>query len=468
MAGKLSAFFGAQDMTQGSPGRNLVLFSLPLLLGNLAQQLYSTVDSIVVGKNVGDAGLAAIGASGPILNLLLVLFMGISVGASIMVSQLFGARETEKLSHTVGTAVTATLVACLIIMAAGPLLTPWLLELLDTPSNVYQMACDYLTILFIGVIGSAYYNIISGILRGLGDSIMPLVFLIVACGLNTGLDILFVKYFNWGVPGAAWATIISQAISGALCLIKLFSMRGVLHVKLKTLWPKKVLLGQLIRLGLPSGLTQAIFSLAMIVVQALTNSFGDLVLAANTAVMRVDGFAMMPNFTFGTAMTTFVGQNIGAKRMERVEKGTKSGLKLGLSVSVVLVGLILIFGRALMSCFTETPRVIELGQKMMFTLALGYVAMAVTQVLSGAMRGAGDTVTPMWISIITTVIIRVPVAYGLEYLTRPAGGAMGSGEPDCLFFSLLISWVLGAAITAAAYKMGRWKKKSIIGKEEES
>ncbi len=467
MAGKLSAFFGAQDMTQGSPGRNLVLFSLPLLLGNLAQQLYSTVDSIVVGRNVGVAGLAAIGASMPVLNLLLVLFMGISVGASIMVSQLFGARETEKLSHTVGTAVTATLVACLIIMTAGPLLAPWLLELLDTPSNVYQMACDYLTILFIGVLGSAYYNIISGILRGLGDSIMPLVFLVVACGLNTGLDILFVKYFNWGVPGAAWATIISQAISGALCLIKLFSMRGVLHVKLKTLWPKKALLGQLIRLGLPSGLTQAIFSLAMIVVQALTNSFGDLVMAANTAVMRVDGFAMMPNFTFGTAMTTFVGQNIGAGRMDRVGKGVRSGLKLSLSVSVVLVGLILLFGRTMLGFFIDdVPQVIELGQRMMFTLALGYVAMAVTQVLSGTMRGAGDTVTPMWISIITTVIIRVPVAYGLEYLTRPAGGVMGSGEPDCLFFSLLISWVLGAVITSVAYRMGRWKKKSIIKEEE--
>ena len=291
---------------------------------------------------------------------------------------------------------------------------------------------------------------------------MPLVFLIIACVLNIGLDIWFVAGFKMGVAGVAWATIIAQAISGALCLVRLMRMKDVLTVSLHTLRPKALFVKKLVQLGLPSGLTQAIFSFAMIIIQSLTNSFGTAVIAANTVVMRVDGFAMMPNFTFGTAMTTYTGQNIGANRVDRVEEGTKDGLKVGLAVSVVLVGLILLFGKYLMEMFTSTPEVIDLGQQMLRTLAVGYVAMAVTQILSGVMRGAGDTMTPMWISIITTVVIRVPIAYGLEFFTRPAGGAMGSGAPTPLFLSLLLSWVIGAVLTAIAYRMGRWKKKSII------
>ncbi len=462
MSGKFSALFGAQDMTEGSPAKNLIRFSVPLLIGNLAQQLYSTVDSIVVGNYVGDGALAAIGASGPILNLLLVLFMGVSVGASVMASQFFGAKNKERLSQTVGTTLTVTFITALLIMVVGPVVTQPVMKLLGTPDDILEMACEYMIILCLGFLGSAYYNIISGVLRGLGDSIMPLVFLLVACGLNIGLDIWFVAGFQWGVAGVAWATIIAQFISGALCVIRLLNMKDIIHLRPRMLWPQKSLVMQLIRLGLPSGLTQAIFSFAMIIVQSLTNSFGTAVIAANTVVMRVDGFAMMPNFTFGTAMTTYTGQNIGAGRMDRTEKGTKSGLKMGLGVSVVLVALILIFGRYLMEMFTSTPEVIELGMRMLRILAVGYVAMAVTQILSGTMRGAGDTMTPMWISIITTVIIRVPVAYGLEFITRPEGGVMGSGTPDPLFLSLLISWVVGAILTAIAYVKGSWKKKSIV------
>lgn len=271
MAGKLSAFFGAQDMTVGNPATNLIRFSTPLLIGNLAQQLYSTVDSIVVGNYVGDSALAAIGASGPIINLLLVLFMGVSVGASIMASQCFGAKDKKRLSHSAGTAITATFAVSIFVMVVGPLITHPIMSALQTPQDIYTMSCDYLIINFLGILGSAYYNIISGILRGLGDSVMPLIFLLVACGMNIGLDIWFVAGFKMGVAGAAWATIISQAVSGILCLVRLLLMRDVLHITWRTLWPTKALLFQLIRLGLPSGLTQAVFSLAMLVVQSLTN-----------------------------------------------------------------------------------------------------------------------------------------------------------------------------------------------------
>ena len=448
MSGKLTSLLASQDMTQGSPSGNLIRFSVPLLIGNLAQQLYSTVDSIVVGYYVGDNALAAVGASGPIMNLLLVLFMGISVGASVMVSQYFGAKDRERLEKTVGTTLTATVVSSIFIMIVGPLITPPVMSALSTPPEIYDMACTYLVILFAGIVGSAFYNILSGVLRGLGDSVTPVVFLIIACLLNIVLDV-----YSGSVH------VVDDAVYD---IIRMFFMRDVLSVKPAYLWPKAQYLKQLIRLGLPSGLTQAIFSFAMIILQSLTNSFGTVVIAANTAVMRVDGFAMMPNFTFGIAMTTYTGQNIGAGRIDRVEKGVKDGLKIGLSVSVVLVALILLFGQYLMQMFTSTPEVISTGMRMLRILAVGYIAMGVTQILSGVMRGAGDTMTPMWISIITTVIIRVPIAYGLEFLTRPEGGAMGSGTPDPLFISLLISWVMGAVITSIAYRMGRWKKKSIV------
>lgn len=465
MSSKFSSLFGAQDMTQGVPWRNLVRFSVPLLIGNLAQQLYSTVDAIIVGNYIGDTALAAVGASMPVINLLLVLFIGVSTGAGIMVSQYFGAKQEERLSRTVGTALTLTLIVTAIIMVAGSLVSRPLMTLLGTPADVYEGACDYLVIIFLGIIGVAYYNIIAGILRGLGDSVYPLIFLIVACAVNVVLDIVFVAAFRWGVAGAAVATVLSQMVSAACCIWRLLRMKNVVTVDRHTLRPNKELTWQILRLGMPSGLTQAIFSMAMIVVQSLTNSFGTNLVACNTVVMRVDGFAMMPNFTFGIAMTTFAGQNIGARRMDRVNAGTKSGLWMGVGVSIVLTTAILIFGETMMRWFSDTEEVILLGMRMMRIIAVGYVAMAVTQVLSGVMRGAGDTVTPMWISLITTVAIRVPVAYGWAYLTR-TGEALSTGSPDSIFFSLLISWVLGAVLTAIFYRMGKWRNKAVVDEYE--
>ena len=451
MFAKLKSFFGVQDMTVGKPIFNLAAFAVPLLIGNIAQQMYNTVDSIIVGKYVGDSALAAVGAASPILNLMLLLFMGISTGAGIIVAQYYGARRSDELSKAVGTSLVLTLIATVIIMIIGPIITPPLMKLLGTPADVHDMAVDYLTIICVGIIGTGYYNICSGILRGMGDSFTPLIYLCVACVLNIFLDILFVAGFGMAAAGVALATVIAQIISAALCLLRLKKMKDVVQIDRETLKLDREMTRDTIRLGLPSGLTQMIFSLASIVVQSLTNSFGTSVIACSVVVMRVDGFAMMPNFTFGMAMTTFVGQNVGARRMDRVKEGVKSGLIAGLAIAVVLVGAILIFGEGLMRMFTSTEEVVNLGVHMMQILAVGYVAMGVTQSLSGVMRGAGDTMTPMWISIITTVIIRTPLAYLLAYLTN---------SPDSLFISLLISWVMGAVLTAIMYRRGAWKRKA--------
>lgn len=453
----MDKFAGAHDMTVGKPSVNLLEFAVPLLIGNLAQLLYSTVDSIVVGKYVGDDALAAIGSTGPLLNLVLVLFMGISVGAGIMISQYYGAKDRRNLSMTIGNAVTLNIIVSVAIMAVGLLLVRPFMELIKTPDNIMDMACSYMTIFFVGIAGCTFYNIFSGVLRGMGDSVMPLVYLLVATVLNIVLDILFVAAFDMGVDGVAYATVIAQTISAILCFNRIRKMKDVLDLNWSTLKLEKELVVRLVRLGIPSGVSQAIFSLAAIVVQSLTNSFGSDFIAASTVVMRVDSFVMTPNFTFGSAMTTFAGQNIGARKLDRVHDGTKAGMRIGMTFSVVMVALILIFGRFMMGLFTSTPSLIDYSYKMMCVLAPGYLAMTVTQILSGVMRGAGDTVTPMWISIITTVIIRVPIAYGLVYLTK--NELRPKGAPESLFISLLISWLLGALITAICYKFGNWHKK---------
>ena len=455
----LKRFFAPVDMTEGSPWKKIVMFTVPMLIGNIAQQLYNTVDSVVVGNYVGDNALAAVGSAGPILNLLIVLFVGISVGAGIMVSQYFGARQREELSVTIGNCVTLTGIATVFVMVVASLVARPLLELLDTPASIIGWCHSYLLILFIGCVGLAYYNILSGILRGLGDSMSALAYLLVSTVINIVLDLLFVAKLGMGVNGVALATVIAQAISALLCLLRLKQMSALFDLKPCYLKLQKKNTGKIIQLGLPSGITQAILSMAMIVVQSLTNSFGEMFIAANVIVMRVDGFAMMPNFSFGTAMTTYAGQNVGAKMYDRVEKGAKQGTAIAMGISTALTGLILLFGKALMGIFTKTPELVDLSREMMGILAVGYIAMAVTQSLSGVMRGAGDTMTPMWISIATTICIRVPIAYGIAFLTRSE--QFPGGRQECIFISLLASWLIGAAITFFFYKRGKWKEKAV-------
>ena len=454
------SMFRTVDMREGDPVSQIVRFAIPMLLGNVAQQLYNTVDSIIVGRFVGDNALAAVGSAGPILNLMIVLFIGISVGASIMVSQFFGAQKREDLAKAVGACITVTGAASVLIMIVGPLIAGPLLRLLNTPESIIGWCEEYLTIIFLGVLGGGYYNILSGVMRGLGDSTSALRFLLVSTVVNTVLDYVFVAKFGMGVPGVAWATVIAQLVSAILALYKVMRLKDVFELKLHHLLPGRRYFGTLIRLGLPSGVTQAIFSMSMIVVQSLTNSFGEMFIAANVIVMRIDGFVMMPAFSLGTAMTTFAGQNIGAGLMDRVVKGARNGTLAAMGISAVITALILLFGRGLMGVFTTTQELIDLSFRMMKILAPGYIAMEVTQCLSGIMRGAGDTVTPMWISIFNTILVRVPLAYGLVALSKTP--ELPQGNCAMMYVSLLITWIIGAALTYILYRTGRWKRKAAV------
>lgn len=453
----LKNMFQPVDMTTGRPWEKILLFTFPMIIGNIAQQLYSTVDSIVVGQYVGDNALAAVGSASPIVNLLLVLFIGISTGASIMVSQYIGAKSPEDLSKTIGSCITLTAISTVIIMIVACFVVRPLLTLLNTPASIYEWSYQYLIISMMGVGGLAFYNILCGVLRGLGDSFAALVYLLVATVLNILLDIWFVAGFGLGVAGVALATAIAQFISAILCVHKILNKKDLYTIHWDDLKLSKIHAGQIIKLGIPSGLTQVIFSLAMVIVQSLTNSFGEAFIAVNVIVMRVDGFAMMPNMSFGNAMTAYAGQNIGAKDYDRLHKGTVSGTLLALFTSILITLTLLLFGKNLMQLFTSTTQIIEDGITMLRYLALGYIAYSITQCLSGVMRGAGDTMTPMWISLITTVIIRVPLAYIMVEMTKSA--ELPNGLQDVMFISLLISWLLGSLFTYIAYRMGHWRKK---------
>lgn len=443
-------------MTQGPPWKRIAEFAVPMLIGNLAQQLYNTVDTIVVGKYVGDNALSAVGSAGPVLNLLLALFVGVSTGAGIVVSQNYGEGDKKKLAESIGNCITLAAIASLLTTAVGLLITTPLLQLLDTPESIIDWSASYLHIIFLGVIGAAFYNILSGILRGMGDSVSALGFLLVSAVLNIGLDIWFVAGFQMGVDGVAWATIISQSISAVLCLIKLLRMRDVFVLSFQDLKLKKTSALRIIQIGVPSGITQAIMSVAMLIVQSLTNSMGEMVIAANVIIMRVDGFAMMPNMSFGQAMSVYTGQNVGAGKLDRVNQGFKQGGLMAVGLACAITACLLLFGRHLFALFTDTASLIELANRMMRIMAAGYIAFAASQVLGGVMRGAGDTVTPMWISMFTTIILRVPSAYILAWLSRCE--EWPNGRPEALSASLLLCWVLGAVINAVAYRRGKWRR----------
>ena len=452
----LKQMFSAKDMTVGSPAKRIMEFSIPMLIGNIAQQLYNTADSVIVGHYVGDNALAAVGSASPILNLLLALFVGISTGAGIIVSQSFGARDRERLSKGIGNCIALTFIATIVIMIIGPIITMPMLRLLDTPESIIDWCADYLNIYFLGIIGFFFYNMLSGILRGLGDSLSALGFLLLAAALNVILDIWFVAGFGMGVAGVSLATVISQAISAVFCFIKLMRMSEHFDLNRSTVKLDRTIAKQIITIGIPSGITQAIMSMSMMVVQSLTNSMGEMVIAANVIIMRVDGFAMMPNFTFGQAMSVYSGQNVGAGKWDRVQKGVRQGSLLAQAVAIVLVIAILIFGRFLFGIFTTTTALIDLAERMMQIMAVGYVAVSITQVLGGVMRGCGDTVTPMWISIFNTIVLRVPLAYALAHYTVSA--EWPNGHPFILSISLLVSWVMGMIISVIVFRYGKTRK----------
>lgn len=451
---RLRELFAPVDMTTGAPWKKILVFMIPMLIGNIAQQMYNAADSVVVGKYLGDHALAAVGNAGPIINLLIVLFVGIGMGASIVISQYLGKRDREALSFAIGNCIILTAISVGIVMVLAILFTRPLLDVLNTPESIKEWCESYLLIMLLGSVGLAYYNILSGVLRGLGDSMSALVYLLVACGLNIGLDILFVAKFQMGVNGAAWATILAQGISAVLCFHKLLHMKNFFELKKSHVCWKKKYVREIVEMGVPSGLTQVIMSMSMLAVQSLTNSFGETVIAANVIVARVDGFATMPALSFGTAMTTYAGQNVGAGFHKRVKDGAVQGSILAAGISVGITALLLVFGRSFMGIFTNTKELVELSYRFMCMLSIGYIVFSVIQVLCGVMRGAGNPMATMWISVAATFLIRLPLAYLMVWLTKSSQYPVG--RPESLYVSQLLAWLFGMVLTLVLYKREKY------------
>ena len=441
------------DMTEGPPWQKLLLFTVPLLVGNLFQQLYGTADAIMLGRFVGDYALAAVGSSMPIFFLIMVLLMGIAMGAGIVVSQYFGARRREELSYTIGNSISITAIMGVFMMIFGPLLTRPLLNMLSTPYVILDESVLYMNILLWGILGMAYFFVLSGILRSLGDAFSPLLYLVIACLLNIALNFTFIVILGWGVPSVAAGTVLAQGFSSILCLRRLLKMQDTFDMGWKYLLPKKQYCMQVLKLGVPSGAAQAVIAIAGMVVQPLVNNFGPMVIATNVIVMQIDRFVMMPVFSFGNAITVYAGQNMGAGKVDRVSQGTKQSLYMAVGTAAILLIGILLFGRFIAMAFTETQEIIDLSQRMIRIIAFGYIPFTIGMVLWGAVRGAGDALSPMWASVVNTVVVRVPTAYLFVYWM---------GIPEAIVVSMVAAWSVNMLLAVLIYRIGKWRTMSIV------
>lgn len=394
-------------LTEGPIGRQILAFTFPLILGNLFQQMYNAADTVIVGRFVGDTALAAVGSSGPVINLLISLFMGVGIGAGVVIARYFGAGDMDAMSKTIHTTVAAGIVSGLFLSVLGILLTPQLLRWMDTPESVMGESVTYFRIYFAGILFSILYNFGSSIFRALGDSKRPLYYLIFSSLVNIVLDLLFVAGFRWGVAGAAWATVLSNALSIVLVYYKLMTEDGPQRLVLRQLRFHKSYLVQVIRIGLPSGFQNAVVSLSNVVIQSGINSFGDLAMAGTAAYRKIDGFALMPSGSFSMALSTFVSQNLGAGKPDRAKKGANFGLLTSMGLAAVIGVVIFVLARPVIALFSSDEEVIQYGIDMARTIVPFYFLVAYSHGMAGVLRGAGLAKVPMFVMMFCWCVFRV-------------------------------------------------------------
>ena len=394
------------DLIHGHIAKSIFWFSVPLLIGNLFQQLYNTVDAYVVGNFVSKEALAAVGASSPIINMLIGFFMGLATGAGVIIAQYFGAGDNGRLKKAVHSSAALTLVMSLLLTVIGIIGTNPMLHAIGIPADVFHDSSTYLMIYFAGISFNLIYNMGSGILRAMGDSKRPLYFLIIACIVNIILDFLFVKYLHMGVAGAGYATLIAQAISAILVVIVLIRSEGPHQLFWKQIRFHLPILKKIIMVGLPTGIQQSIVSLSNVIVQSYVNAFGSSVVAGYSATIRIDGFVNLPLQSFNMAVTTFVGQNIGAKQYERVKKGSRIELWMTMAVIATMAISLFFFGESFIAIFNSEPDVIQAGRTMQLAFVPFYIMLPVVQIYNGVLRGAGKSSVPMYIMVFNFVILR--------------------------------------------------------------
>ena len=445
-----------KDLTKGKEGWQILKFALPMLLGSIFQQMYNVVDSIIVGNYLGKEALAAVGASFPIIFVLISLVIGIASGCTIIISQYFGAKKIEKVKRTIDTMFIFLFFASIIITLAGILFSTEIFELIKLPKEIIPQATTYFQIFVSGFLLMFGFNGTSAILRGLGDSKTPLVFLVISTLTNIMLDFLFIVGFGWGIEGAAFATVLSQGITLTLGIIYLNKKHPIIRFSFRNLTFDKVIFRQSIRIGVPSGLQQSFVALGMIALFRIVNDFGTNAVAAYSAAVRVNSFASMPAMTFGAALSTFVGQNIGANKTSRVRKGFTSTLLMTSIYSLVVTAIVYLFGANIIMAFNKTTEVVNIGESYLHIVGPFYIIFAFMFITQGILRGAGDTLIPMFITLISLWLLRIPISYYLSTI-------MGT---DGIWWGVPIAWISGFVFALIYYLTGKWKNKSITKKQK--
>ncbi|TSA24535.1 MAG: MATE family efflux transporter [Bacteroidetes bacterium] len=443
-----------KDLSQGNEGKLIFRFAVPMLLGNVFQQLYNVVDTIIVGRFIGKEALAAVGTSFPIIFMLISFIIGITMGFTIIISQYFGAREMDKVKRAINTLYIFVFMASILVSVAGSLLSTSIFRLVDLPEQIIPQARLFLIIYFSGMIFMFGYNGTSAILRGLGDSKTPLYFLIGSVVLNIFLDLLFVVGFGWGIQGVAFATVLSQAFAFLAQILYLNRYHSFLKFSLRELRFDPVIFRQGIRIGLPTGFQQTFVAAGMLALYWIVNQFGVTANAAYSTAGRIDSFAMMPAMSFSAALSTFVGQNLGANRPDRVKQGLRDTLLMTSGIALLISVGTVFFGRYLMMMFTLDQEVIELGRMYLIIIGSFYVVFTSMFIVQGVLRGAGDTFIPMLITLLSLWVVRVPVAWILS--RSPEIGLLG------VYWSIPIGWFFGLGLATLYYFSGRWRSKAVV------
>ncbi|HIR60733.1 MAG TPA: MATE family efflux transporter [Candidatus Faecivivens stercoravium] len=442
-------------MTQGTIWKQLIYFAFPLLIGNLFQQLYNTVDSVVVGNFVSTEALAAVGSVTPIINMLVGFFSGLATGAGVVISQFFGAKNGQMLHKAVHTTLLMTVGLGVIFTFIGIFMTPLMLNLMSTPADVFDGAALYLRIYFGGVLGLMLYNMVSGILRAVGDSKRPLYFLILSSLLNVVLDLAFVLIFHWGIAGVAIATIIAQFISAFLLLVVLARSDEDYKLVLRDLKMDAEILKRIVRIGLPAGLQMAVTSFSNVFVQSYINRFGSACMAGWTSYSKIDQFVLLPMQSLSLSATTFVGQNLGAGNLSRAKKGTRVSMAISVAITAVLTVLLIAFSSQLLMLFNQDENVLYYGNIFIRYLAPFYVICCINQIFAGSLRGAGDATGPMIIMLLSFVVFRqIYLFVGSQFFDSII--FVGLGYPA--------GWLVCSVFMAIHYFRGRWEKDYQIAK----
>jgi putative MATE family efflux protein len=445
-----------QDLTTGKEGKLIFQFAAPMLLGNIFQQMFSVIDAVVVGNFIGKEALAAVGASFPIIFMLVSLIIGLVMGTTVVIAQYFGAKDFAKVKRAIDTMYIYSAVAGIILTVAGLLLAEPLLKLLGLPQEIMPQAVLYLRIYISGMIIFFGYNGTSAVLRGLGDSKTPLYFLIIATVANIILVLLFVGVFKWGIAGAAYATLLANGIAFGLAIYWLNKTHKLIRIAIRGLHFDKEIFRQSIRIGLPTGIQQTFVALGGLALMGIVNTFGTNVIAGFSVANRIDALATIPSMSFSQALSTFVGQNIGAKKLDRIRTGLRSTIKMSGAITIATTIIIVIWGHLIMSLFTKDSQVIRIGDQYLTIVSIFYILFTMMFIYTGIMRGAGDTLIPMFFSLISLWLIRIPLAY---FLSKRIGS-------EGIWWAIPAGWFIGLSLAFLYYKTGRWKKKTVVKFDE--